>query len=127
MRNLDFNTTESMIIEKGYKQLSGKELKERISDKTIRGDYYNGRIYIMFNDKAGNMEGKNDLGSHRFGKNIIDMNNNTLTTKWESGWDNWTGRAYDVDGEIKFYDTTTLKWRTTFKTFEDGKLSLEVM
>ncbi len=126
MRNPNFNTTETMIIEKGYKQLSGEELKERISDKTISGDYYNGRIYITYIDEAGNMEGENDLGSHRFGKNIIDMNNNTLTTIWNSGWDNWTGRAYDVNGEIKFYDTTTLKWRTTFKTFEDGKKTLIV-
>jgi len=123
-RNPDFNTTETMIIEKGYRQLSGEELKERISEKTIRGDYYNGRKYITFIDKNGNMEGENDLGSHRFGKCSIDMNNNTIRTKWDSGWDNWTGRAYDVDGEIKFFDTTTLKWRTTFKSFEAGKKTL---
>jgi hypothetical protein len=125
-QNTDFKTTEAMIIEKGYSQLSGKELKERISEKTISGDYYNGRKYIIFIDKDGNMEGENDLGSHRFGKCFIDTNNNTITTKWESGWENWTGRAYDVDGEIKLYDTTTLKWRTTFKTFEEGKKTLRV-
>ena len=72
------------------------------------------------------MEGENDLGSHRFGKCFIDINNNTITTKWDNGWDNWTGRAYDVDGEIKLYDTTTIKWRTTFKTFEEGKKTLRV-
>jgi len=114
--NPDFNTTEAMIIKKGYHQLSGEELKERMSDKTVRGDYYNGRSYVTFIDKDGNMEGENDLGSHRFGKCFIDMSNNTITTKWESGWDNWTGRAYDVNGEIKFFDTTSLKWRTTFKS-----------
>jgi len=126
MRNPDFNTRETMIIEAGYCQLSGEELKERISQKTIRGEYYNGRRYITFIDKNGNMEGKNDLGSHRFGKCSIDMNSSTITTKWYSGWDNWTGRAYDVNGEIKFYDTITLNWRTTFKDFTDGRIALIV-
>ena len=124
MRNPDFNTRETMIIEAGYSQLSGEELKERISQKTIRGEYYNGRRYITFIDKNGNMEGENDLGSHRFGKCSIDMNSRTITTKWDSGWDNWTGRAYDVNGEIKFYDTTTLEWRTTFKEFTYGRIAL---
>jgi len=117
----DFGTTEPMIKEQGYTQLSAKELKERIYNKTIRGEYFIGRIYVVYIDDKGDMEGENDLGSHHFGKNIIDMNNNTLTTKWDSGWHNWTGRAYDIDGEIKFFDTTTLEWRTTFKTFEEGK------
>ena len=125
MKNTDFNTTETMIIEKGYSRLSGEELKERISDKTIRGDYYNGRNYVTFIDRAGNMEGENDLGSHRFGQYTLDANEDSLTVNWD-GWDNWTGRAYDVDGEIKFYDTTTLRWRTTFKVFEDGKKTLIV-
>jgi len=115
-----------MIIEAGYSQLSGEELKERISQKTIRGEYYNGRRYITFIDTNGNMEGKNDLGSHRFGKCVIDMNSGTIKTKWDSGWDNWTGRAYDVNGEIKFYDTTTLEWRTTFKDFTNGRIVLIV-
>ena len=126
MRNPEFNTTETMIIEAGYCQLSGEELKEKISQKTIRGEYYNGRRYITFIDKNGNMEGKNDLGSHRYGKCSIDLNSSTITTKWDSGWDNWTGRAYDVNGEIKFYDTTTLKWRITFKDFSDGRIALIV-
>jgi len=122
----DFGTTEQMIKEEGYSQLSAKELMERISNKTVRGDYYIGRRYVTFIDKDGNMEGENDLGSHRFGKCIIDFDTNTITTNWESGWDNWCGRAYDVNGEIKFYDTTTLLWRTTFKKFEEGKKTLIV-
>jgi len=122
----DFGLTEPMIKEQGYTQLSAKELKERIYNKTVRGEYYIGRVYTTYIDNKGNMEGENDLGSHHFGKCIIDMDENTITTKWESGWDNWTGRAYDVNGEIKFFDTTTLNWRTTFKTFEEGKKALTV-
>ena len=37
--------TEEMVIESGYKQLSGEELKERIVGKTVWGDYYIGRLY----------------------------------------------------------------------------------
>ncbi|RUT78979.1 hypothetical protein [Ancylomarina longa] len=123
---IDFGLIEPMIKEQGYSQLSANELKERIFNKTVRGEYFIGRIFVTYIDNKGNMEGVNDLGSHHFGKNIIDMDNDTLTTQWDSGWDNWTGRAYDVDGEIKFFDTSTLVWRTTFKFFENGKKKLKV-
>ena len=123
---IDFGLTESMIKEQGYSQLSANELKERIYNKTIRGEYFIGRIFVTYIDDNGNMEGENDLGSHHFGVNIIDSENDTLTTQWDSGWHNWTGRAYDVNGEIKFFDTTTLEWRTTFKTFEVGKKIIKV-
>ena len=122
----DLGLTEPMIKEQGYKQLTGKELKERIYSKTVRGEYFTGRIFVTYIDDKGNMEGENDLGSHHFGINIINMNNDTLTTQWDRGWHNWTGRAYDVEGEIKFFDTTTLEWRTTFKIFEEGKKALAV-
>ena len=125
-RNPDFNTTETMIIEGGYKLLSREELEQRIVGKTIRGDYYNGRKYISFIDQNGTSEGKNDLGSHLVGKWSINTEDKTFTVEWDGYWDNWTGRAYDVDGEIKFYDTTTLRWRTTFKQFKDGKMPLEL-
>ena len=122
----DSGLTEPRIKKQGYKPLSGKELKKRIYNKTVRGEYFIGRIYVTYIDDNGNMEGENDLGSHHFGKNIIDMDNDTLTTQWDGGWDNWTGKAYDVEGEIKFFDTTTLEWRTTFKSFEEGKRTLTV-
>ena len=32
-----------------------------------------------------------------------------------------------VRGEIKFFDTTTLEWRTTFKTIEEGKKIIIVL
>ena len=123
---VDFGLTEPMIKEQGYTQLSAEELIARIYNKTIRGEYFIGRIFVTYIDDKGNMEGENDLGSHHFGKNIIDMDNDTLTTQWDSSWHNWTGRAYDVAGEIKFFDTTSLEWRTTFKFFENGKKDLKV-
>jgi hypothetical protein len=122
----DFGTTEPMIKEQGYNQLSAEELKKRIYSKTVKGEYFIGRIYVVYIDDKGEMEGENDLGPHHFGINIIDIENDTLTTQWDNGWHNWTGRAYDVDGEIKFFDTTTLEWRTTFKTITEGKRIIKV-
>ena len=122
----DFGLTEPMIKEQGYKHLSAEELKKRIYNKTVKGEYFIGRIFVTYIDDKGNMEGENDLGSHHFGKNIIDLKNDTLTTQWDTGWHNWTGRAYAVDDEIKFFDTNTLKWRTTFKTFKEGKGEIRV-
>jgi len=122
----DSKTTEKMIIDSGYKQLSSKELEQRIVGKTIQGEYLYGRRYLTYFDQNGSMEGKNDLGRHNFGKRSFNNNDKTITVTWDNGWDHWTGRAYDVDGEIKFYDSTTSKWRTTFKQFEIGKRSLEV-
>jgi hypothetical protein len=123
--NTDDGTTEALMIEGGYHQLSGEDLKQRVGGKTIWGDYLYGRIYISFVDKNGAIEGKNDIGSHHFGEWSVNMEDNTFTVKWD-GWDNWTGRAYDVDGKIKFYDSTTCQWRTTFKEFEEGKIELNI-
>ncbi len=69
------------------------------------------------------MEGRNNVGSHHFGEWSVNMENKTFTVKWD-GWDNTTTRAYDVDGQIKFYDSDTGHWRTTFKKFEPGKQEL---
>ncbi len=107
--------TEAMIIESGYKQLTGEEIKNKVVGKTIIGDYLRGFKYVAFINKDGTIEGKNNVGSHNFGEWIIDMKDNTLTLQWDSGWDNNTARVYDVNEELHFYDTTTGLWRTTFK------------
>ena len=83
-------------------------------------------LHIALSDKDGNMEGKNDLGSHLIGKCTFNTEDNTFSVEWDGYWDTWTGRAYDVDGEIQFFDSTTSRWRTTFKKVEAGKLSLEL-
>ena len=93
--------------------------------KTIWGDYYNGRKYISYCDANGSMEGENDFGAHHHGTWIINNKNNTFTVVWDYGWHNWTCRAYDVNGEIMFFDTTTAKWMTTFKIFKEGKQKIE--
>lgn len=120
------NNAETKIIEDGYQKLSAEELKQRIGDKTIRGDYYNGRKYIVFINRDGTMEGKNDIGTHSFGDWSVNMKDNSFTVIWDSYWDNTTSRAYDVDGEIKFFDSRTCQWRTTFKKFEDGRRALKI-
>ncbi len=119
-------TTEVMVIENGRCRLSAAELKERIAGKTIRGDYYVGREYVSYIDEDGTVDGTNDLGTYCVGKWSVDDGEDTLTVEWNCSWDNWTGRAYDVDGTIQFYDCTAGLWRTTFKLFADGRVSLEV-
>ena len=118
--------TEAMVIENGRRQLSGAELKEKVVGKTMHGDYLGGRRYVSYMDENGTVDGTNDLGAYCAGTWSIDEDVNTLTVAWGGCWDDWTGRAYDVDGEIQFYDTTTQRWRTTFTHFEDGKVSLAV-
>ena len=117
----DVNTTEKMIIEDGYHQLSSEELEQRIVGKTVRGDYYNGRTYVSYADSDGTIEGINDLGSHITGTWSINKEDNTFTVEWDGYWDNWTGRVYDVQGKIQFYDSTTFLWRTTFNSIDDAQ------
>jgi hypothetical protein len=121
---IDTGLNEKMITEQGYLPLSAAILQEKILHKTINGDYYNGRIYAIYINPTGKMEGKNDLGSHHFGQCFFDDIDNSLTVKWD-GWDNWTGRAYEIDGRIKFIDTTTGTWRSTFNTIQEGFITID--
>ncbi len=106
--------TEKSIIEIGYQQLSGKELEQRVSDKRVLGDYLYGYKYVGIINSDGSMEGENNVGSHHIGKWTIDTENNTFTMKWNTGWENWTGRAYAIEGTIHFFDIATGDWRTSF-------------
>ena len=117
--NRDENTMEAQIIEAGYLLLSGEELNLKMQNKTIFGEYLYGRQYISYAYSDGTVEGENDLGSQVKGRWSINKKNKTLTLKWSGYWDEWTGRAYDVDGEIKFFDIETSHWRTTFNKFKD--------
>jgi len=74
----------------------------------------------------GTMEGQNDLGILSVGEWSVKGSESTLTMKWDSYWDDWTSRAYEVDGEIQFFDSTTLKWRTSMRIVSDGKVSISV-
>ena len=115
------NSIEKDIIENGYLQLSGKELLSRIINNTILGDYPSGYKFISDIYDNGTAEGINNVGSHNFGNWTIDYEKNTLQLKWKNGWLDTITRAYDVNGNIEFYDVDTGKWRTTFKTFEKWK------
>lgn len=111
------NSKENDIIENGYLQLSGKELLSRINNKTIYGDYPMGYKFVTDIYENGKTEGVNDVGSHDFGNWTIDYEKNTLQLKWKNGWLDTITRAYDVNGNIEFYDVDTGNWRTTFKKF----------
>ena len=110
--------TEKDIKENGYIQLSGKELLLRISNRTIFGDYPMGYKFITNIYENGTAKGVNNVGSFDSGNWSIDFKKNTLQLEWQNAWINTITRAYDVNGNIEFYDIDTGKWRTTFKIFE---------
>ncbi len=113
------NFSEKEIIEKGYPQLTGKELLLIITNKTIFGDYIMGYKFVTDIYKNRTTEGLNNVGTIDFGHWVIDMKLNTMSIKWDNGWFNTVTRAYAVNGTIEFYDFDTGNWRTTFKTFEE--------
>lgn len=116
----DLGLIEQTVIDKENLPITAKTIKEKILNKTICGDYCIGRTFEMFIDNECNMRGTNDKGFQDFGKCFIDFENNTLSTKWNIGWDNWTGRGYLINDEIKFFDGTTREWRTTFKQIDNS-------
>ena len=113
------NFTEKEIVENGHVQLSGKELLSKMSNMTIFGDYPFGYRFVVDIFDNGSAEGINNVGSHNFGKWIIDFEANTLKLEWENSWIDTITRAYYVHGNIEFYDVDTGKWRTTFKIFQN--------
>jgi len=112
------NFTEKEIILKGYNQLTAKQLYLKINNKTIFGDYPGGYIFStnIFDD--GRVEGINNVGSYDFGNWLINYEKHTLQLKWKNGWANTISRAYDVNGNIEFYDVNTGFWITTFKVLK---------
>ena len=115
------NYTEQAAIKKGFKRLTGNELKKRIINKTICGDYPMGYTFVTRIYENGKTEGINNVGSQDFGYWSIDTKNHTISLQWHNGWMNTTTNFYDVNGNIEFYDLTTGNWRTTFKKFENWK------
>ena len=118
--NPDNTTTEAMIVKAGYKPLSGEELRQKISNKTVFGDYGYLFKFVTVLEENGAMEGRNNAGAHNFGKWSIDNHAATISVIWDSGWDNTTTRAYWVDEQIKMFDVADGQWRTTFTTITDG-------
>ena len=125
--NADFGTTNAILAKNGHPQLSGKELRNRIAGKTASGDYGEAFKYVLFFDANGTMEGKNNAGAHNFGAWSINDPDDTISVQWDAGWDATTTRAYDVEGEIKLYDSDTGLWRTTLYNFKYGRQDLVIM
>jgi hypothetical protein len=111
--------TEKEAIERKHTQLTGEELQSRISNKTVYGDYLMGYKYVSELYEDGTTEGVNNVGARDLGTWAIDMENHTLTTKWKYGWFDTITRAYDVGGNIEFFDVETGNWRTSFKKIEE--------
>jgi len=109
------NLTENDAVKKGYSLLSSKELLPKISNKTIFGDYLMGYKFVAEIYNNGTTYGINNVGTVDSGNWSIDFEKNTLQLKWKNAWINTITRAYDVNGNIEFYDIDTGKWRMTFK------------
>jgi len=113
------NSTEKEMIKKGYVQLTGNELLSRISNKTIFGDYPMGYTFVTEIYDNGIAKGINNVATMDIGNWRIDFKKHTLQLKWKNVWIDTVTRAYDVNGNIEFYDTNTGNWRTTFKVIEN--------
>jgi len=108
---------ETEIIAKGHQLIQGEELFAKIRNTTIFGDYPGGYKFVTDIYEGGATEGANNVGSHDFGTWVIDYEKHTLLLEWKNGWFDTVTRAYNVDGNVEFYDVDTGSWRTTFKTF----------
>ena len=107
--------TEKDVVQKSIRKMTSKELWEAIVNKKVFGDYPMGFKFIAEIYEDGKVEGVNNVGTHDHGDWVIDMEKHTLTLQWNNGWINTITTAYEVNGNIEFYDVATGKWRTTFK------------
>lgn len=112
------NLTEEKAIANSHLQLSGKELELRISNKKVFGDYPMGYKFAAEIYESGITKGVNNVGSTDIGNWRIDFEKNTLQLEWNNAWIDTITRAYEVKGNIEFYDVDTGNWRTTFKIIE---------
>jgi hypothetical protein len=124
---IEIQTSKDDLLNLGHTPLTKEEILALIANTTVIGDYeYNGhRVYKSFMDANGEIESKNDWGSHVFGRYTIDEDG-LFSVEWDGYWDAWSGVAFLIEGEIKFYDVKTGKWRTTFNAITQGKRDLEV-
>jgi len=124
---LEKKITKDDLIDKGNTTLTKEELYKLIANTTVSGDYeYNGhRRYKTFMNANGEMEAKNDWGSHIFGHYTID-DNGLFSVTWDGYWDEWTGVAFKTHKEIRFYNIVDGRWMTTFTDIKLGKQNLDV-
>ncbi len=77
-----------------------------------------GYIFVAEIYENGITKGVNNVGTTNSWNRSIDFEKNTLQLKWKNARIDTITRAYDVNGNIEFYDIGTGKWRTTFKIFD---------
>ncbi len=109
--------TEKSALGNGFKPLTGLELKERIINKEVTGEYPGGFTFVARIYENGTTEGVNNFNHYDSGRWIIDLEKNTMLLQWDNGWYPTMTHAYDINGTIEFFDTDTGLWRTTFKSF----------
>jgi hypothetical protein len=118
--NPDFGTNEAAMITREICVLTGSDLTNRLAGNTVWGDYGQMFKFVTLMHADGRMEGKNNAGAHNFGEWIIDSAANTISVRWDAGWDATTTRAYQVNGSLVLFDVSDGNWRTTFTKISDG-------
>ncbi len=109
--------SEKELITKGINPLTGIELKKRIENKIVFGDYLWGYKFISDIYNNGFTEGINQAGTHDSGQ--WEIKDNIMLTNWNGGWQNTKTKAYTINNEIHFYNVYSGEWQTSFRKFID--------
>jgi hypothetical protein len=117
--------TEGLVKEQGYVNLDSTEIKEKIIGKQFFGGYLNGFQYVISINENGSLEGKNNYQHYDVGEWVINEEENSLSVKWQYGWDDTTTRLYDINGEISMYDVYTGNWRTVLRQRIEEEINIE--
>ncbi|MDF1676734.1 MAG: hypothetical protein P1U44_13545 [Vicingaceae bacterium] len=80
-----------------------------------------GYIFVAEIYENGVTKGINNVATSDRGNWGIDFEKDTLKLVWKNAWIDTLTRAYEVNGNIEFYDIDTGNWRTTFKIIESLK------
>lgn len=118
---LESPETENKAIKNGYRQLSGKEISEKLVGQQFLGSYLHGFQYVISINTDGSLVGKNNYQHHDVGSWVIDMEENTLSVNWRHGWDNTTTRLYELGEEIRMYDKKKWTMEDLFKPKNESR------
>jgi len=119
-----FGSTEQMAIDAGYHQIPMDELLRRTVGKTLLGKYQIGFVFVGQMAADGLIDGENNVGTRDSGRWSVNEEANTLSLEWHGSWFNSTTRAYDIEGELHFYDADTSEWRMSFVKIANDKQGL---
>jgi len=111
--------------QKGFSALNAEEMELHFAGKTFLGSFPPFFKYIIFLKSDGRLEGKNNTQHYDIGQWTINAENNTLSVKWDYGWESTTNHVY-LEGEVfKFFDVSTGRMNTSFDQLIDSVESVK--